>query len=525
MEKSKLTRYYTNHLDNNFKHLREDSYKKVSILVEFHGWSFAHICYGYLLSALIKKYPGKIYAYEGYRLISSPAKNTFIVRMRWILGQLLNLKTFCIYKSLGIKKFIRPSVTKKITNNANKYLKKINFKTKNEIINFRIKDIIIGDLIYDTYLKNKKIPTINPTDQNFKLFFIDCLKIFFYWDGFIKKENIKAIVITHSAYLYGMIMRIALNYNAKAFKPNFHTIYQIKKKNYFIGPEFFDLKKIFNKLNKKQKKIGLLIAKKQINLMFKGKKRFGLGYNFKNKKIKKSTLNKKVKILIAMHNFYDSPHVFGGMLFSDFYEWLSHIVKLSKTTDYEWFLKIHPENNSNDINHINDILKNNPNIKIISHKTNQNEIINFGIDFVLTCFGSIGYEYAYKNITVINACVNNPHADYKFTHNPKTIKEFDKIILNIKRYKLNPNKKEILEFLYIRRFYSSVNWLNIDRKLMINISNGFGWKKKIYQPKMYLAWIKNFTKSKHKKTIKTCENFVNSNNLKLSPLHLSSDKK
>ena len=113
MEKSKLTRYYTNHLDNNFKHLREDSYKKVSILVEFHGWSFAHICYGYLLSALIKKYPGKIYAYEGYRLISSPAKNTFIVRMRWILGQLLNLKTFCIYKSLGIKKFIRPSVTKK----------------------------------------------------------------------------------------------------------------------------------------------------------------------------------------------------------------------------------------------------------------------------------------------------------------------------------------------------------------------------------------------------------------------------
>ena len=430
---------FIKHLDENFNELEDNPKDKISILVEFHGWSFAHICYSYLLSALKKKYPGKIYAYEGYRLISNSLNSSFLDKIKWKIGQKLNLKNFGIYNSLGIKKFISPKIDKKILVQVKKKLNNLNFKSKNQILNFKINQIIIGDLIYDTYLKKKKLPTINPTDQEFKLFFIDCLKIFFYWNNYLKNKNIKAIVISHSVYLYGMIMRIALNYGAVAFKPNFHTIYQIKKKNYFIGQEFFDFKKIYKKLSYKEKKLGLIISKKQIELMFKGKKNYGLGYNFKKNKIDKSIQNKKVKVLIAMHNFYDSPHVFGNMLFPDFYEWLKHIIKLSKKTDYEWFLKLHPENTTKDIKYINNILKDNLNIKMISHKTNQNEIINSGIKFVLTCFGSIGYEYAYRNITVVNACVNNPHANYKFTINPKSIKEFNKIILNIQKYKLKPN--------------------------------------------------------------------------------------
>ena len=62
--------------------------------------------------------------------------------------------------------------------------------------------------------------------------------------------------------------------------------------------------------------------------MYKGNKKFALGYNYKNRKLNYLKV-KKNKILIAMHNFYDSPHVFGKMLFPDFFEWLSYLVKLS----------------------------------------------------------------------------------------------------------------------------------------------------------------------------------------------------
>jgi len=516
---------FINHNEKNFENLKKNSKGKVSILVEFHGWSFAHICYGYLLSALKKKYPGKIYAYEGYRLISNNLEFSFKDKLKWILGQKFNIKNFGIYKSLGISRFISPEIDKNISFKTMKLTKNLKFKTKNEVINFKIKNIKIGDLIYDTYLKKKRLPTIDLTNHEFKSFFIDCIKVFFYWENFFKNNNVKAIIVSHSVYLYGMIMRIALNYNVKAFKPNFHTIYQIKEKNYSIGREFFEFKKICKKLKFKEKKSALKKVKYQMNLMLQGKKKFGLGYSYKKNKITKIKTNKKIKVLIALHNFYDSPHVFGNMLFPDFYEWLRRIVELSKRTDYEWLVKLHPENTGKDIEIIKDILKDNLKIKIISNKTNQNEIIKYGINFVLTCFGSIGYEYAYRNVTVINACIKNPHAGYNFTLNPKSIKEFDKIILNLQKYKLKPNKKEILEFLYIRRFYSSINWMNIEKKTMFNISNGFGWKKIIHRPEMYTIWINEFDDYKHSKILKTCQKFVNSNDFKLNSSYLLNKNK
>ena len=222
--------------------------------------------------------------------------------------------------------------------------------------------------------------------------------------------------------------------------------------------------------------------------------------------------------MIAMHNFYDSPHVFGKMLFPDFYVWLKHIVFLSLKTDYMWYFKLHPENTKKDFSYIKGILKKNKNIKILSHKKNQNDIIEMGINYVLTCFGSIGFEYAYRGVTVVNACIRNPHAGYNFTLNPKTVFEFDRILLNLSKYKIKPNKREILEFLYMRRYHLRINWLMLDRN---QISKGFGWKKNIYRPTMYDLWIDSFNNTKHEKIIKTCDKFIKSKNYKMEKSNLS----
>ena len=124
----------------------------------------------------------------------------------------------------------------------------------------------------------------------------------------------------------------------------------------------------------------------------------------------------------------------------------------------------------------------------------------------------------------MNACIKNPHADYNFTLNPKSIKEFNKIILNLQKYKLKPKKKEILEFLYTRRFHSSVNWMNFGKNTMRNISNGFGWKKLIHRPIIYTTWMNEFSINKHLKIQKICQKFVKSNDFKLNPSHLLSKK-
>ena len=135
------------------------------------------------------------------------------------------------------------------------------------------------------------------------------------------------------------------------------------------------------------------------------------------------------------------------MLFPDFYEWLKFIVKEVSKNNIECFLKLHPQNNSKEIELINEILKKNNKIKLLKPKTKLEKILKLGIQYVFTCYGTVGYEYAYHGLTVINASKTNPHIQYKFNLHPKNIKELKKIIENIEKYKIKINKKKLLNFL------------------------------------------------------------------------------
>ena len=515
----KSNQIFKNHLKLNFPDIKKNYKNNSKILVEFHAWSSHHICYSYLIDLLKKKYLSQVIGYEGYTLISSPILHSPLQKFKWNFGKTLGINNFGVYKEMGIESFIKPEKSSHIDIEFHKFLKKkIYFRNNYDLVNFKFKNVWIGDLIYDTYLKVKNKPTIDIKSKDFEDFFLEAIYVFLYWYNYFKKNNIKAVLVSHSTYLYGIVVRIAALFSAVVYKPTFNTIYKIKKKNYTIGDEFFTFKHKFKKLSKNLKNSGIKKAKKEISLMFEGKRKFGLGYNYKKKSKYKNNSN-KIKVMVAMHNFYDSPHVFGKMLFPDFYIWLKHIVNLSLKTNYQWYFKMHPENGLNDYKYIKSILKKNKNIKIISNKTNQNEIISMGINYVLTCFGSIGFEYAYKGITVINACIRNPHAGYSFTHNPKSVKEFNKIILNLKKYTLKPNKKEIIEFFFMRRFHLKINWLLINTK---KIASGFGWKKEVHRPKMYKIWASNFDKKKHVKILETCKNFINSKDHKLLLNHLVS---
>ena len=92
-------------------------------------------------------------------------------------------------------------------------------------------------------------------------------------------------------------------------------------------------------------------------------------------------------------------------------------------------------------------------MKILSAKDDYKKILKKGINIILSCYGTVGYEYAYFGCTVINACQNNPNSSYKFNLNPKTISEYEKILLNISKYEINPNKKKILELFFKKNLF------------------------------------------------------------------------
>ena len=102
---------------------------------------------------------------------------------------MLYLKTFYIYKSFNVNKFIYPKFDKKIKSLVDKiYLKKLkNIKNKKDLERIEINNIWIGDIFYDSFLKKFNLTTIDINSNSFKIYFKEFLYIFYFWQNYFKK--------------------------------------------------------------------------------------------------------------------------------------------------------------------------------------------------------------------------------------------------------------------------------------------------------------------------------------------------
>ncbi len=112
------------------------------------------------------------------------------------MGRTFNIKNFGIYNSLGIKKFHFPEPKKTHILKANKIYKKFlkANNTREKILNFKIDGILLGDLLYDSYLKKKNDikPTIFLDDEKFLSFSYEFILYSIIWIDFFKKKKNKS---------------------------------------------------------------------------------------------------------------------------------------------------------------------------------------------------------------------------------------------------------------------------------------------------------------------------------------------
>jgi hypothetical protein len=499
--------------------------KEKFFLIEFHKWHILHVINSYFMN-LIKKDSIKIIAYANYRIHES--KNHFFDNLKWIFGKFFNIRNFAVYRSFGTDDFIIANPTADNFAKAKiisfKLLKKI--KKKNDIINISIDDVWIGDLIYDSYLKSYSLPTINISSERFKIFLIKSIALFLFWKDFFKSHNIEGVACAHSVYLDGLPVRIAAINNIVSYNLDNNKIYRICRKDIsknkgYSGSwsQFRFYKKEFKKLPNKN--LLLKLGKKNLKEIISGKKKYHYitnisppDQNYRNQIIKKS---KRLKVFIFAHSFFDSPHVFGKFLFTDFYEWLKFLKNVSLETDYDWYIKPHPNSRGDlDLSIIKQLFKNS-NIRIVLDQLSLNSIFRSGIDCILTVHGTIASEFSYYGKKVINASYINPHKDYKFSFTPKNISSYKKMIKNLDKNKFLVNKKELYEFHYMKSSYYS-DHIFFDNDFLYK-SRKFGKRDVLYTERAYDLCINNYTKEFHNKINIILTNFINSNDYCINISH------
>lgn len=505
-----------------FKSPKLNSDEKKTILLEFNNPAFHHIAASYVCNILSNKHQAKIEAYPGYQLIKSELTQNFVKKLYWKLGNLLSLGSFGIYKSFGVKNIFWPKIDNIIEKKAIKEFKKYNKKirSKENLQNYKIKNILYGDLIYDSFLKKNLYPTIDLNSNQFKEFFFDSVKLFFFWDNYFAKTKISSIVAFHGVYLGGLPLRFGIAKNIPAYIMNFDKLYCLDKNKMFFGLEYLDFKKIFNALPKKLKQNKLKLTKTKLLKRFNGHFSNDIVYLSKSaygktntKKVLKSS--KKIKILIAAHSFCDAPHAYGNSFFPDIFEWLESIGKISNNTDYEWYIKCHPDTAiyfDNTIKLIKEYTKRYPNINYLDNKIFHNQLIKEGVDYALTINGSIGGEYPFFGVNVINASKNHSQKNYDFNITPKNKKEYLQLLKNLKKPKKVKKMMQVLQHYYMKYEYFNPRWFFNDPN---KVKYSVGGYENLFRIVLYKYWITNFDLKTHDIKYKEIEKYINSGNYTL----------
>lgn len=465
------------------------------ILVDFYPVSETLIAYSYFLNALARK-------------------NNAAIKVFSSLSGKLNIKTKKIYKSFNTTGHIITSLCKEQKLRMKAMAREIipSLKKKKDVFDLTVLDIWIGIDIYESYLRRYSEPTIVLDDKRLIELIEEGIGLVIFWLDYFKRNSVAAVVISHDNYLeMNAVSKVAYYLKVPVYLPNVRGICYAKKP-FSLYDYFGSYRQMFRKLSINEQRKGLALAKKQLELRFRGHVGVDIPYSTKSafhssrkgKKVVKSSEN--IKVLICTHCFYDNPHGYGEMLFLDFFEWLCFLGKISERTAYDWYIKVHPDYWPGTMKVVRKIIEMFPKITLIPHDVSHHQLVEEGIDFVLTAYGTVGHEYPALGIQVINAGYNFRIA-YDFNWHPKSIEEYEHLLLNMDKLSKNIKLEDIYEFYYINHYYVCADDLIFKsyRQYLQDLTPEQRCGSTVYK-----YFLDQLTEEKHQENINNMQNFIDS---------------
>ncbi|USQ03347.1 hypothetical protein [Aquirufa antheringensis] len=403
-------------------------------------------------------------------------------KLAYILSQFLNYNHFLVNKLCKVYHINRKDVI--FSNYLSPGFEKPNepkLTSKKELLEINYKNIPIGELIFDTYLRFRSMPDVDLSDSSLYDIIGYFKKLIDYWQIEIGSTQINRLLVPYTAYHHWGIPAytcLANNIEVVTFgsfnyvfsKPSLSHPYH--SKNFHSYPSKFEL------VQNKEEKINL--AKDVLQKRLGGAIDAGTSYMkrsaFSDSSDDEFSPSENTNwCVVFLHCFFDSPHIYGKSLFTDFHEWLVHILNnavLNSGTTF--YIKEHPnalKENEAVIQTFKNRYSQYSNIIFLPGKISNKLIASKKPSAVFTVYGTVAHEFAALKIPVVVAG-DNPQSMYGFIHKPKSIAEFDLFLNSIGDFGL-PEKylqEEIYEFFYMHYLYYSSKYdtSNFSKQLDLN---------------------------------------------------------
>ena len=356
-------------------------------------------------------------------------------------------------------------------------------KTKNDLLRLKIGKVLVGDLIYDTFLRENFVATISDEELSGPriLRYIEESVILHEWaKKTAQEQKIRALIQDHQGfYIYhGILGRHLASFGIPVFNyvdrdsAGLGKVIWSQEQSGSSHNAYWLYSSAFKKLSTKEKESGLRMAEQSMKRRLKGAlddkilpdiSAYGEGRVADLAPYQK---DKRPVVLVFMHEFNDAVHCYRSCVFSDFWEWINFLCQEASKTDFCWILKPHPATNLLGRDRmkklsqtcVEKLRQSYPRLNFISEKISNTALLQLRPASAFTMYGTVAHEMAWSGVPVVT-CGDHPHIGFDFNHHAKTEQQLKALIQRADSLRMRISKKQICEYLFMHYFFQQQHGL------------------------------------------------------------------
>ena len=361
-----------------------------------------------------------------------------------------------VFKLLGAREILKPrsseAASRHVIAEALELIRTLG--SRDELLKLKIRNVLAGDLIYDEYLIRRSSPTLPDLQSpEFFRFLLNAVCYCIQIDDHLAEHNYD-LIVGPDIYLPGYAFRSGSRRGIPSFFPSYEGTWRIGGSALSSHREHTLYLEESESLNQATK-----LLWSESGLTDLSARLLGNGNEITVRQrdrtstrafcLPENRQNEELNVLVATHDFSDSPHILGEHLYPDFWVWLERLGEISTDTKYNWYLKTHPGIGIASRRVVDRFLSKNQHFAEIPSDLGPKSLSDGGIDWVLTVNGSVGFEFPFLGTNVLPASTSLPWRGFEITPEPRSRPEFESLVLNLKNIIFKPNLTNLGIFYYL----------------------------------------------------------------------------
>ena len=326
--------------------------------------------------------------------------------------------------------------------------------------------IEVADLLVDSYLRFKPSPTFNAADPFVRRLIWQALRDVRRAKRYFGQVKPRWYISSYSTYLeHGIAVRVALKHQVAVWTfGNFNQFgKRLSNADSFHTADFSQYRSRFEALDGKEAR--LLAARTVLDKRLSGSIDAATSY------MRQSAYGRtdaalpqglEGAVVVFLHDFYDSPHVYPELVFQDFWRWICFTIEVLQQAGTRFFLKPHPNQIALSDEVLTALRHKYPTLGWIAAGVNNVQLVQAGIACGVTVYGTVAHELAYLGVPSIG-CARHPHHAFDFC---RTAHSRDAYAAMLRSFEVQPVSKadmqaQALSFFYMHNLYGTAEQLEL----------------------------------------------------------------